>query len=329
MSDGSSGGNNTSKRGRKPLPAVEVVDANADDEAIGRAGAAASELVLYEEQLAENTRQVAQRLHYEGPLHPDLLEHGIRTELRRSVEACLAVGAMLVLIREQTPQGEFMQRLERLGIEERVARRFMQTSIKLANTSQRMREAIGSQSKAFELLVLDTEEIAALDEGGTVRGVTVDKIAAMGVREARLALREGEATLKAKDKLLKKKNAKIDQLSEQLERRASSEPAEREKAQLELLRADCLDAETALLRALVTIDQVMQEPASGAAELAARHSVDFIVRKFVDACNARAIGINLADPCSPIWYEEIKDMGAQGRAQMEAKAAARRGGKAS
>lgn len=295
-------------RGRKPLPAADVVDVKLNDQALARAGAAATELVLHEEQVADNVRHVAKRLHYAGPLQPDLLEQGIRSEQGRAIDACLNIGRMLLLLKEQCEHGEFTARLDRLQIEARVARRFMQSSLKFAAASPRLLDAVGSQSKLFELLILDDEEIAELSDGGTVRGVTVDKIAGMGVIEMRHALREQDATLKAKDKVIEEKNKKIDALSEQLHRRASSEPAEREAEQLKLLRGDTLAAETALLRALSTVDTVTQEPATEAAEVAARQSLDFLVQRLVDACLSRGINVDLAERVSPIWHQPIKDI---------------------
>jgi len=312
------------KPGRKPLPPAEVVDANVNHEAVARAGAAATELVLHDERVAEQLHELSLRLQYQGPLQPDLLEQGIRIEQSRAIDACLNVGKMLLLLKEQCAHGEFTERVARLGIEASVARRFMQSSLKFASASPKLLQAIGNQSKLFELLILDDEDIQELSDGGTVHGITVDKIGSMGVIEMRNKLRDQDATLKAKDKVIEGKSKKIDALEEQLHRRASSEPAEREAAQLELLRGDCLAAETALLRALSTIDTVMQEPATEAAELAARHSVDFLVQKLVDACLSRGITVDLAERVSPIWTEPIKAMVAKGRAEGEAKAAARR-----
>lgn len=309
--------------GRKPLPPLDAVDVQVDDAAIAQAGAAATELVMYEEQAAENTRRLAKRLRYEGPLHPDMLEEIARTEFRRGVDACLRVGIAVALLKEQCPHGEFGQRLERLGIDERIARRFMSAALKMADTSARMREAIGSQSKLFELLVLDDEQIAAIDDGGSVAGIDIDRIARMGVRELRAEVRELQAQVKAKDRVAEEKNAKIDKLSEQLHRRTTAEPAQREQAQLDLLRADTLHAETALLRALATIDEVMSDPATEAAELAARHSVDYLVQKLVDACLSRSITVDLEDRVRPLWAESVDEAVRKGREHIEEKARAR------
>lgn len=312
-------------RGRKPLPAADAVDVQADEAALARAGAAATELVLHEQQVAEHAHELALRLGYQGPLQPDLLEQGIRSEQQRAVSACLNIGSMLLLLKEQCPHGEFVERMERLGWDRFVATRFMSAALKFANvpTSQHLTKAIGSQSKLFELLVLDDGEIKELAEGGTVHGIDVDTIESMGVRELRTALADARRDKNAKDLVIKGKNDKIDRLSEQLHRRASSEPAEREAAQLEQLRGDTLAAEVALLRALATIDTVMQDCATEAAELAARHSVDFLVQKLVDACLSRGIAVDLEERVRPIWMAPIDEAVSAGRADMDAKTAAR------
>src|SRR5574337_1311891 len=316
----------THHRGRKALPAVDTVDAHADEAALARAGAAATELVLYEAQVAEQARALAERLGYQGPLQPEMLEQGIRLEQRRAVDACLNIGVMLLLLKEQCAHGEFIDRLDRLGWDRTVAIRFMQAALKFArgSTSPQLLGAIGNQSKLFELLVLDDGEIKELGQDGAVHGITVDAIEAMGVRELRIALAAARRDKAAKDRLIQDKDGKLNQLAEQLHKRASSDAAEREAAQLKLLRGDTLAAEVALLRALSTIDTVMQDCATEAAELAARHSVDYLVQRIVDACASRGITVDLADRVSPIWASPIKEMAERGRAEMEARAAARK-----
>jgi hypothetical protein len=69
------------------------------------------------------------------------------------------------------------------------------------------------QTKLFELMVEDDDELAALGEGGTVAGLTLDDIDRMSVRELRAALREKDADLEAKDELLAEKNRKLDSLT--------------------------------------------------------------------------------------------------------------------
>ena len=74
---------------------------------------------------------------------------------RRSVEACLEVGRGLQVLKVACGHGQFLPRLEALGLEDRVARRFMQSAAKFAaiGSNAALTKAIGSQSKLFEMLV--------------------------------------------------------------------------------------------------------------------------------------------------------------------------------
>lgn len=310
-------------RGRKALPPPEPAEGGSDA-ALTTAGAAATELVQHEELAAANAAALAQRLGYEGPLQPPLLVEALRSEQRRAVESCLRIGALLLLLKEQCAPGEFMAHVAAAGWEQRVANRFMAAALRFAGAAPQVLRAAGSQSKLFELLILEEDELAELSAGGSVRGLTLDRIEQMSVREARAALREREATLRARDKLLGEKNAKIDALAEQLHRRASSEPVEREQAQLQLLRGDTTAAELALLRALATVDAVLQEPATEAAELAARHSIDYLVQRLVDACLSRGITVDLAERVAPIWAQPTAErVGAGVRPAAQPRAAAK------
>ena len=304
--------NDKSPRGRKATPAADVIDVEVNQAAIAADGQA---LVVF----GQRSKEVAERFGDGSPYERKRVVDQARWFMGNAAEAMLEVGKCLVKIKENEPHGDFVHIVEdQLGIGQRSARMMMQAAVKFllspALAGKRQTFADFGKAKLFDLAAESTDDLVELAEGGTLAGFQLDELRSMSVRELRQALADARKDKSAKDKVIEAKSKKIDDLEEQLHRRASSEPAERETAQLELLRADCLAAELALLRALATIDQVMQEPATGAAELAARHSVDFIVRKFVDACQTRAIGINLADPCSPIWYQPIEEMVAQYRA---------------
>ena len=68
-----------------------------------------------------------------------------------------------------------------------------------------MLEAAGNKSKLIELLVLDDDQVAELNEGGTVAGITLDDVATMSVSDLRKTLREARAEAEANDKLLSEK----------------------------------------------------------------------------------------------------------------------------
>ena len=59
-----------------------------------------------------------------------------------------------------------------------------------ASTSTHLIEAAGNKSKLIELLVLDDDQVAELNDGGTVAGITLDDVAAMSVSDLRKALRK-------------------------------------------------------------------------------------------------------------------------------------------
>nr|WP_295782168.1 hypothetical protein [Rhodoferax sp.] len=176
--------------------------------------AAANQLATIQTAAAENVVALATQLGYDGALSVGALEDGIRFYQQRTAEACMELGKRLVLLKEASLHGEFKPRLELLGIEYGAAKRFMGVATKFSKgPTSALLKAAQSQSKLIELLVLDDDEIAELEEGGTVRGLVADDIASMGVRELRASLRDARADKEASDKLIADKNAKLDKLS--------------------------------------------------------------------------------------------------------------------
>ncbi|HMN55613.1 MAG TPA: DUF3102 domain-containing protein [Ottowia sp.] len=310
------------KRGRKANGPAEVIDA-------APSAAASAEDSYALAVIGQQAREVAERYGDGEPYDRRRLVDEARFFLGSAAEAMLELGKRLVQIKENEPHGDFERIVtDQLGLALRSARRIMQASVKYlspALASKRPALAVLGKTKLFDLALEDDDDLSELAEGGTLAGLNLDEMQSMSHRELRAALAEARKDKTAKDKVITEKNAKIDKLSEQLHRRASGEPAEREQAQLDLLRGDTLLAETALLRALVTVDTVMQDAATEAAELSARQALDFLVQRLVDACLSRGITVDLAERVSPIWHAPIAEIGAKGRAEMEAKAAARRG----
>lgn len=199
---------------RNTTPAPESKETPVDLGRIALDIQAANTLALMETTAAENVLALAQQLGYDGALSVGALEDGIRFYQQRTAEACLELGKRLVLLKEASLHGEFQPRLDLLGIDPRTAQRFMAAAAKFSKAvTLPLLKVANSQSKLLELLVLDDSEMAELAEGGTVRGMTTDKIANMGVRELRTNLRNAFADREANDKLLSNKNAQIDKLS--------------------------------------------------------------------------------------------------------------------
>lgn len=162
----------------------------------------------------DNVLVLAQQLGYEGACTVGALEDGIRFYQQRTAEACLELGKRLLLLKEASLHGEFKPRLELLGIEYTAGTRFMAVAAKFSKVAPaQLLKAANNQRKLIELLVLDDSEIAELDEGATVRGISLDDVDRMSARELRAALREAQGEAEASEKLLAKKDEKINKLS--------------------------------------------------------------------------------------------------------------------
>lgn len=175
--------------------------------------------VLHSEQDA-SVRALAVQLGYQLPADctdPDLIQRDIAANMRRSVEACLEVGRGLSVLKAACGHGQFLPRLEVLGIDDGVARKFMQAAAKFANRSAPMIKAIGSQSKLFELLILDGDEIDELDLTGQTGELSLDDVASMSIKELRSALRESRERYSAQGEVMARKNLELDETRQQLE----------------------------------------------------------------------------------------------------------------
>jgi len=182
---------------------------------------AANRLAVMRTEQETTVRAVAATLGYQLPADctdPDLIQRDIAANMRRSVEACLEVGRGLRVLKEACQHGQFGPRLEALGLDAGVAQKFMQAAAKFANasTSRHLTNAIGNQSKLFEMLVLDDEQIEELELTGQTGELKLDDIATMSVKELRAALRETRENAEAQGRLLADKNAKIDELAAKL-----------------------------------------------------------------------------------------------------------------
>lgn len=181
---------------------------------------AANQLAGMHEERQVTVRAVAAQLGYQLPADctdPDLIQRDIAANMRRSVEACLEVGRGLRVLKEACEHGGFIGRLEVLGIEVRVAQKFMASAAKFSNAaSTPLLKAAGNQTKLFEMLVLDDEQIEELELTGQTGELKLDDIATMSVKELRTKLREARENAEAQSRLLSDKNTKIDELAAKL-----------------------------------------------------------------------------------------------------------------
>ncbi len=172
-----------------------------------------------------------EQIGYELPYDRERVVQETKFYMGQAAEAMLEAGRRLLVIKENEPHGDFIDVVQdRLGIPERTARRMMQSAVKyLLNptlTDKAPRLAQLGKTKLFELMTEDDEDLAALAEGGTLAGHTLDDIEQMSHRELQAALREARAEGKAKDQLLEDKNRKLDQAKAKAKRIAAASPDE-------------------------------------------------------------------------------------------------------
>lgn len=207
---------------RKATPAPARKDAAVSDALIAQDFSSANELSVMQRETEARTRAVAQQMGYQLPADcadPDLIQRDIAANMRRSVEAVLQVGQGLCVLKEACQRGQFLPRLEALGVEPRLAQRLMQAAARFSNAATSpLLKAAGSQSKLLELLVLDDEQIEELELTGQTGELDLDDVARMSVKELRAALREAKAERQADATLLDKRNARIDKLERDLGR---------------------------------------------------------------------------------------------------------------
>ncbi|MDR2208834.1 MAG: hypothetical protein LBE22_07690 [Azoarcus sp.] len=210
------------KLGRKPIE-QELIDKPQIDEEETNA------LITKAAQMDGAARAVAVRIGYDLPAdstHPDLICRDIRANMNRSLESVLNIGRGLLVLKEVCGHGNFVSRTDELGIDRTLAKRFMLAAAKFSNgaSTHHLLPKIDSQTKLFELLVLDDEQIDELAETGQTGELKLDDVACMGVRELRKAVRELRSKIDAKDKVAKSNQQTILNLQEQLAEIEVNEP---------------------------------------------------------------------------------------------------------
>jgi len=202
---------------RKPMLPTPPVEDHADVEAIRRSMDAAAEdwprLQLIEIQYGDGST---------FDLETSIAR--VRAGMEAAAESLLLAGRELIRIKEHVPHGEFQEVLrDYIGISPNTARRMMQAAAKFLDGPRRKLAERLPRTKLLELLTEDDEALDALAADGTLAGVKLDEIERMSTRELRAALREERERRKADaettERLLEKKNKKIDELDRKLTER--------------------------------------------------------------------------------------------------------------
>ncbi|WP_083854698.1 DUF3102 domain-containing protein [Thauera aminoaromatica] len=262
-------------RGPKPRKQPETIDVDVLP-AEGAHGLAvmrqeAHAVRALDEEANSRVRALAAQMGYLLPADcadPELIQRDISANMRRSVEACLEVGRGLVVLKELCEHGEFLDRLDSVGINDRVARKFMQAARKCSNRPLKATlEAAGSQTKLFELMILDEEQLDELEEFGRTGSLVRDDIDGMSVKELKAAVRDARAENTAKEELLAERSKQRDALQEKLIRAAQAKPDEK----LAALRKE---AESISLTVQAYIQGAMRQTIIALQEGKEQHGID-------------------------------------------------------
>ena len=200
---------------RKPAPVAQIIDP-ATPESTANWSESANQLAIINQERSEKIRELASTLHYSGSLHPDALE-AVAIEAQRYIQAGLfALGTSLILLRESCDHGDFLGRLDRIGVEPRVAQKAMQIARRFSNAPMSTHlESLG-KSKLLELIVLDDEQIEELTTTGHTGELALDDLATMSVKDLRATIRNLRGDAEATEKVLAGKQAEITKLERKL-----------------------------------------------------------------------------------------------------------------
>ena len=234
-----------------------------------------AQLVTLQRDDTARVRAVALRLGYQLPgdcADPDLIQRDIAINMRRSVEACLEVGRGLGVLREACEHGQFLARLDVLGLDRSVAAKFMRAATKLSNVSSttHLTKAIGNQTKLFEMLVLDDEQLEELELTGQTGELKLDDVATMSVKELRDAVRVSRELVNQKTQRIERMATENDALAEKLARIKTAKPDTVLKELKQAFSGFALDIEAATINSLQpAVEELLKHHVEHGSEVAA------------------------------------------------------------
>ena len=120
---------------RNTTPAPASKEAPFIEEAARSDIAAANQLAVATLEQNERVSALAVQLNYQGSTDPAVLENSARDAIKRIGMAIFELGGYLLLLKERAGHGKFMPVLERLGINQHSANKYMAVTQRFANSS--------------------------------------------------------------------------------------------------------------------------------------------------------------------------------------------------
>lgn len=194
-------------------PETEGVNTQGAAEVMAEGRAAMRELEVVDEARMKRAREAAELVGYTGMLSAEVAESFVSSGVQRTAEGVWLMGAGLLMLKELTPHGDFIQRLEGLGINRKTAAARMSAVERFKCLgAETFRNAVSKSTHLLELATLDDADLSWLAEGGAINGITLDKVDTMSMRQLREALREKDAELDVATEAREKLGKRIDKL---------------------------------------------------------------------------------------------------------------------
>ncbi|MDI9407718.1 MAG: DUF3102 domain-containing protein [Candidatus Pacebacteria bacterium] len=154
-------------------------------------------------------QEFANGLGYTGILSEDVLVARIREHQEVMGHSFLAIGSSLLILKEITEHGRFIETVESVGYSYRTAAAFMAATLRSKELEPSKVQSIAhlAATKVIELFKLEDEQIDDLIDGKSVLGKKLDDVERMTTRELRELVRSARSLSKGyeeQNKRLKK-----------------------------------------------------------------------------------------------------------------------------
>ncbi|MCL2197201.1 MAG: DUF3102 domain-containing protein [Treponema sp.] len=180
-------------------------------------GETSTEVVAMDKQKADI--EMVERLYGDNmPYDKNRLEDSAKFYLAQTAQSLFETGKIFLRLKAHEGHGEFMTSLERIGVPQTTANYAMAAVIKFGSNSP----PVGNLgiTKIKMLTVFDEEDIKKYVDGGPLGNIPHDDVENMSKRELQEAIRKErkkhQHDVDSREKSIKQKEAKINELDEQL-----------------------------------------------------------------------------------------------------------------
>jgi hypothetical protein len=237
----------------------------------------------------------------------------VRYHLSRSAEEMLEAGRGLLVLKQFEEHGNWLPTLQEIGLEPRLAQRMMQAAQKMlgATIPPNLIKAVEHKSKLFELMVLDEDDLQALNNGDVVAGLQLDEIERMSTSQLRKRLRaeleRREADHDSHQRVLEAKEAKINSFEaklQTLQKSPAALAAEHQAAALARLRSSGFAVQTAMSGFIADVEVLLDSPDSTPLQEEGKNTLIWLAQRFDEALRKHGIPIDFGDMLAPAWMSE-------------------------